>query len=178
MDMQANPEHIKKLLITIALSLAIILPLNLLPALLYLVGFFHYPGPEDLGQSALTGSVLLFFLIDILPYLSIGYFGHMKRKMGLAGCLAATLACFLITFLVSFGISGYLYSSGIYVNPPDSVPIGFWHFSPGSNALQNSLMETSIILRLIFSFIGSLIAGLSIPIFSIALEGKGKTVKR
>ena len=41
--MSYKEEGLKKLLVTIALSLAIILPLNLLPMVLSLAGFLHYP---------------------------------------------------------------------------------------------------------------------------------------
>ncbi len=161
--MSYKEEGLKKLLVTIALSLAIILPLNLLPMVLYLAGFLHYPPSEDLGQGSLIIGLLFFLLMYALPYLSIGYFGHMKRKINIPGCLVATIVCFATTFLVTYGLSGYMFATGGYVNTPDSVPIGFWHYTVGSD-LSNALMRTSLIFQLAEGFVSSLIFGMSIPL--------------
>jgi|SRR5208283_1038358 len=171
-------ENLKKLLVTIALSLAIILPLNLLPMVLYLAGFFHYPPSEDLGQGSLIIGLLFFLLMYALPYFSIGYFGHMKRKIGILGCLVATIVCFATTFLVTYGLSGYMFATGSYINPPGSVPIGFWHYTVGSN-LSNALMGTSLMFRLVGGFISSLIFGMSIPcVFFSTVDSVSSTLKK
>jgi len=164
---QQNPEKLKNLVITVLLSLMFILPLNILPIAAYLLGFFPYPPSEDFGSSMMSSIILLLLMNG--SYLSIGYFGFIKRRLGLLDCLAATIICFAITFFVTYEISGYLFASGRYVNPPDAVPIGFWHYK-ASNSMWNGLLRATLVFRLGLELLYSLISGISIPLLLKILD--------
>jgi hypothetical protein len=165
----------QKIAKTTAFSLAIILLVNLgMMALAIASVPANFSGSinnnDDMGFAGINALIGLFFtfVLYALPYLTVGYFGAVKRNLNLVQCVLIALFCFLITSFVTYLISYYLFVNHIYANPYAD---GFWHYAipkkPPVGSLANindALIELMIEAKLFLGFIFALIGGASIPI--------------